>query len=82
MALGGGVWTTQNKVLPGAYIQFISAARASSTIGERGYAALPIELDWGIDGEVMTLEAGDIQKNSLRLFGYDYTSEKLNGIFE
>ena len=80
MALGGGVWTTQNKVLPGAYIQFISAARASSTIGERGYAALPIELDWGIDGEVMTLEAGDIQKNSIKLFGYDYTSEKLNGI--
>ena len=80
MALGGGVWVTQNKVLPGAYINFVSAARASSTIGERGYAALPIELDWGLSDEVMTLEAGDLQKNSLALFGYDYTSEKLNGI--
>lgn len=78
--LGGGTFITQNKVLPGAYINFVSAARASSTIGDRGYAALPIELDWGIDDEVITIEAGDLQKNSMALFGYDYTSEKLNPI--
>lgn len=80
MALGGGTFITQNKVLPGAYINFISAVRATSQIGERGYAALPIELDWGVDGEVMTLEAGDLQKNSMALFGYDYTNDKLDGI--
>lgn len=80
MSLGGGTFITQNKVLPGAYINFVSAARASSTIGDRGYAALPIELDWGPDGEVMTIEAGDLQKNSMALFGYDYTSKKLNAI--
>ena len=80
MALGGGTFLTQNKVLPGTYINFVSAARASSVIGDRGYAALPIELDWGADNEVMTLEAGDLQKNSLKLFGYDYTNEKLNPI--
>ena len=80
MALGGGTFVTQNKILPGAYVNFISAARATSQIGERGYAALPIELDWGSDGEVMTLEAGDLQKNSMALFGYDYTSIKLNGL--
>lgn len=78
MALGGGTFVTQNKILPGSYINFVSAARATSTIGERGYAALPIELDWGLEGEVMTIEAGDLQKNSMALFGYDYTSEKLN----
>lgn len=80
MALGGGTFVTQNKVLPGAYINFVSAARATSKIGDRGYAALPIELDWGVDGEVMTLEAGDLQKNSMALFGYDYTNDKLDGI--
>lgn len=47
MALGGGTFTLQNKVLPGSYINFISAARASSTLSERGVAAFPILLDWG-----------------------------------
>lgn len=30
MALGGGTFLTQNKVLPGAYINFISVATAST----------------------------------------------------
>jgi len=30
MALGGGLWFTQNKKLPGSYINFISIASASS----------------------------------------------------
>lgn len=29
MALGGGNWLTQNKVLPGSYINFSSVAKAS-----------------------------------------------------
>ena len=28
MALGGGTWLVQNKVLPGTYINFVSAKRA------------------------------------------------------
>ncbi|MFR7450132.1 MAG: hypothetical protein ACLUT5_12655 [Butyricicoccus sp.] len=39
MALGGGMYTVQNKVLPGAYINFVSAARASAALGDRGAAA-------------------------------------------
>ena len=39
MALGGGTWLTQNKVLNGAYINFISAARASTNLSDRGYVA-------------------------------------------
>lgn len=31
MALGGGTFLVQNKVLPGAYINFISVAQASAT---------------------------------------------------
>ena len=30
MALGGGTFTAQNKELPGAYINFVSAASASA----------------------------------------------------
>ena len=80
MALGGGIFVTQNKVLPGSYINFISASRASATLSERGYAAIPIELDWGVDGEVFTVEVADFQKQSLKLFGYPYTHEKLKGL--
>lgn len=45
MALGGGMYTVQNKLLPGAYINFVSAARASATLGDRGTAAFPLSLD-------------------------------------
>lgn len=80
MALGGGTFTSQNKVLPGAYHNFVSASKAFSNLSDRGYVALPIALDWGTDDEVFTLTAEDFQKNSLKLLGYDYANEKLKGL--
>ena len=65
MALGGGTFIAQNKVLPGTYINFISASKASATLSDRGIAALPLELDWGVDGAVFTVTSEDFQKNSL-----------------
>lgn len=72
MALGGGIWSTQNKILPGAYINFSSVAKASATLSERGYAAMPLMLDWGPENEIFTVTNGDFQKNSLKIFGYPY----------
>lgn len=80
MALGGGTFLTQNKVLPGAYINFVSAANASAALSDRGIATMPLELDWGVDGEVFEVTSGDFQKNSQKLFGYDYTHDKLKGL--
>lgn len=80
MALGGGTFLVQNKVLPGAYINFISASRASATLSDRGYGAMALELDWGPDDEIFTVENADFQTDSLKIFGYDYTSEKLKGL--
>lgn len=80
MALGGGTWLTQNKVLNGAYINFISAAKASVNLSDRGYVALPMELDWGPDKEVFTVTQEDFQKDSLKIFGYSYDSDKLRGL--
>lgn len=77
MALGGGTWLTQNKKLPGTYINFISKVRASVNMANRGYAAMPLDLDWGIEGEVFTVENADFQKNSMLYFGYDYSHEKM-----
>lgn len=80
MALGGGTFLTQNKVLPGAYVNFVSAANASAALSDRGIATMPLELDWGVDGEVFEVTSGDFQKNSQKLFGYDYTHDKLKGL--
>lgn len=77
MALGGGVFLTQNKVLPGSYINFISASRASATLSDRGVAAIPLMLDWGNDTDVFSVDSGQFQKESLKFFGYDYTNDNL-----
>ncbi|HBE9724919.1 TPA: phage tail sheath family protein [Clostridioides difficile] len=80
MALGGGTFVTQNKVLPGAYINFVSATRATSSLSDRGTVAMPLELDWGIDEEIFTVTSDDFEKYSTKYFGYDYTHEKLKGL--
>ena len=82
MALGGGMYTVQNKVLPGAYINFVSAARASATLGDRGTAAFPLSLDWGPENEVVTIENSEFQKGSLALTGYAYTADELRPLRE
>lgn len=80
MALGGGTFLTQNKVLPGTYINFVSAASANASLSDRGIATMPLELDWGVSGEIFQVTNEDFQKNSMEIFGYDYTSEKLKGL--
>lgn len=80
MALGGGSFLVQNKVLPGSYINFVSAARASATLSDRGTATMPLELDWGVEDAIFEVTSEDFQKNSMRIFGYPYTHEKLKGL--
>lgn len=80
MALGGGVFVTQNKVLPGSYINFVSASRATASLSDRGVAAMPITIPWGVDGEIFTVTNDEFQKNSLKIFGYPYTAPELKGL--
>lgn len=70
MALGGGTWTTQNKILPGYYVNFSNTARASAALSDRGIAAVPLILNWGPTDTVFTVTSTDFQKNSLKIFGY------------
>lgn len=81
--LGGGTFVNaSSKILPGAYLNFVSAARASSTLSDRGVAAVPFVLDWGQEGDIFTVERADFEKNALKLFGYDYTHAKLKNLRE
>ena len=75
MALGGGTFITQNKVLPGSYINFVSTANAGLVFGDRGICAAPLNLNWGAENEVIEVTAEDFEKKSLKIFGYAYTDE-------
>lgn len=80
MALGGGNFVTQNKVLPGTYINIVSATKTNVRLGERGYAALALPLTWGRDEEVFTVTAEEFRRNCLILFGFSYNSEEAKGL--
>ena len=80
MALGGGTFTAQNKILPGAYINFVSLASASATLSDRGIAAIGVIADWGESGKIIEVTNGDFQKYSQKIFGYSYDSDKLKGL--
>ena len=80
MALGGGTWQFQNKILPGTYINFASKVRAEADISERGYATMALPFDWGPENVVFPVTAEEFQEKSLSIFGYDYTADELKGL--
>lgn len=80
MALGGGTFTSQNKKLPGTYINFVSAASASAALSDRGVATMPLELDWGTEGKVFEVTSEDYSKNSQKIFGYTADNAKMQGL--
>ena len=80
MALGGGSFLTQNKVLPGSYINFVSAASSNANISDRGYAAVAVELGWGEEEKIFAVTANEFMTDSMKIFGYGYSDEKLKGI--
>lgn len=82
MALGGGTFIAQNKILPGAYINFVAAAKANAELSERGIVTMPLTLDWGEVGQVITVTGSDIRAQSLKLFGYGYTAPQMQNLRE
>lgn len=82
MAHGGGTFTTQNKILPGAYVNVVSAARASATLGDRGVVAMPLFLTWGNPGEVITVTAEEFIKDSMKIFGHPYSANEMLALRE
>lgn len=80
MAWGGGTFLTPNKIIGGAYINFVSKAVPSATLLDRGVVAFGFEMDWGVDDKIFEVVESDVLKNSLELFGYDYADAKLAGV--
>ena len=71
--MAGGTWTSQNKKIPGVYINVKSSGNVAPSAGDRGTVAIAEPLSWGISGEVMEITPGE----DLRPYiGYDITNEK------
>lgn len=81
MALGGGVWTTQNKALPGAYINIVNASNAGVTIGERGVVAIPYALGKEA-GKVIEITKTQFLSDAEAILGIKYDSAEAKPLRE
>lgn len=52
-----GTWTSQNKVIPDAYINVVTNVPLTITPGERGTVVIPQELSVGTAGDIITITA-------------------------
>jgi hypothetical protein len=71
---GGTFVDGENKVRPGLYMNFISAALASIELSEIGITILPMVLNWGNKGEFVKVESLDYIKQN---FSVDISDDSL-----
>ncbi len=71
--MAGGVWTSQNKVQPGVYINTKSRGNVSASVGEKGIVAIAEPLSWGPAGIIQAITPGEDLKPYI---GFDITHEK------
>lgn len=64
--MAGGTWLSQNKVRPGAYINFKSVPRPTMTVGDRGIVAVPLTLHWGEEGALTEVFSSDLLDGASR----------------
>ena len=71
--MAGGTWTSQNKVRPGAYINFKGVSAVATSLGTRGIVTLPLPMSWGAQiTELLSTELAS--GNSLELIGYNLSA--------
>ena len=69
--MSGGVWLSQNKVRPGAYINFKAVQKGAMTVGDRGIVAIGLPLNWGEEGKLIEVLSSDLlDGNSQRKIGF------------
>lgn len=82
MAYQGGKWTVPEGILPGARINVVAKERASSVLSPRGILAIPLELNWGAEDDIISFKAKDYTRDALYNFGYEIGSPELREIDE
>lgn len=51
---------SQNKVRPGAYLNFVSQPAPTTTIGDRGIVIIPLQLNWGDSDKLIEVYSTDM----------------------
>lgn len=74
--LGGGVFVTQNKNLPGSYINFVSTQTTTTALGERGVVAIALPLQKA-EGTVIEVNRVDFVTDATTLLGKAYDADDL-----
>ena len=75
--MGGGIYVSQNKKLPGTYINFIGAKKPSGLISDRGTVAVALPLSWGELGKIVKVSRETIAKKCKLLFGVSYQDDSM-----
>ncbi len=57
--MAGGTWKNQNKARPGVYINVAAKNEQAAFAGERGVLTMPVALNWGPEGTLTTITAGE-----------------------
>ena len=73
--MAGGTFLTQNKIRPGAYINFKGVAKPLSRLGTRGIMTMPVPMSWG-DTITELLSTELIDGKSLPKIGYTAFDEE------
>lgn len=68
MAYGGGTWTTQNKTIPGSYINFVKASDLVEANNNRGIVAIPFPLNISA-GSVIEITAEEFANDATTILG-------------
>lgn len=58
--MAGGIWLSQNKIRPGAYINFEAVKKGSMVVGDRGIVAIGLTLPWGKEAELTEVFSSDM----------------------
>lgn len=81
--MAGGTFLSQNKVRPGAYINFKAVPKSSMTTGDRGIVAVGLTLNWGKEGELIEVLSSDLldgsSKKAVGFTAFDEESKLLAG---
>ena len=73
--MAGGTFKSQNKIRPGAYINFKAVAKPLSSLGTRGVVTMPVAMSWG-DTVTELLSTDLIDGKSLAKIGYTAFDEE------
>lgn len=82
MGYFGGEFTVPEGIGPGARINVVARERATSVLSPRGIVAVPLELNWGAEDQIISFKSKDYTRDALYNFGYNVKSPQLKEIDE